>query len=30
VKYSKAEPRQIMNDLINYLETLNEARAIDF
>jgi pyrroloquinoline quinone biosynthesis protein D len=29
-KYSKAEPVRIMNDLIDYLEKLNEARAIDF
>ena len=29
-KYSKAEPVQIMNDLIDYLQKLNEARAIDF
>lgn len=30
LRYSKAEPVQIMNDLINYLQKLNEARAIDF
>jgi pyrroloquinoline quinone biosynthesis protein D len=30
VKYAKAEPVQIMDDLIDYLQKLNEARAIDF
>jgi pyrroloquinoline quinone biosynthesis protein D len=29
-KYPKAEPVQITNDLIDYLQKLNEARAIDF